>query len=134
MTDRHAPEIHSGSGQPGRDPGDGSDDQRREHEAGDGPGAGAHRADGVADVLFGHHVQPDGRFVQQEQLGLVQEGGCHPIDGCLDGDDFFTTNPGRVGRGIAERSANAVLVKMNQIGTLTETFEVLALARHDGDE
>lgn len=50
----------------------------------------------------------------------------------LVGDDFFTTNPGRVGRGIAQHSANAVLVKMNQIGTLTETFEVLALARRAG--
>jgi len=47
----------------------------------------------------------------------------------LIGDDFFTTNPTRVRRGIAEKSANAVLVKMNQIGTLTETFEVIDLAR-----
>jgi enolase len=44
------------------------------------------------------------------------------------GDDFFTTNPDRVRRGIAEKAANAVLVKMNQIGTLLETFEVLRLA------
>jgi enolase len=47
----------------------------------------------------------------------------------LIGDDFFTTNPHRVRRGIAEKAANAVLVKMNQIGTLTETFEVIDLAR-----
>jgi enolase len=46
----------------------------------------------------------------------------------LIGDDLFTTNAGRVRRGIAEHSANAVLVKMNQIGTLTETFEVSDLA------
>ncbi|MEP7362603.1 MAG: phosphopyruvate hydratase [Acidobacteriota bacterium] len=46
----------------------------------------------------------------------------------LIGDDFFTTNPARVRRGIEERSANAVLVKMNQIGTLTETFEVSDMA------
>ena len=46
----------------------------------------------------------------------------------LIGDDFFTTNPARVRRGIAERSANAVLVKMNQIGTLSETFEVCDMA------
>ncbi len=50
----------------------------------------------------------------------------------LVGDDFFTTNPARVGRGIAEQAANAVLVKMNQIGTLTEAFEVLGLARRAG--
>jgi len=46
----------------------------------------------------------------------------------LIGDDFFTTNVARVRRGIAERSANAVLVKMNQIGTLTETLEVTGVA------
>ena len=50
----------------------------------------------------------------------------------LIGDDFFTTNPARVRRGIKERSANAVLVKMNQIGTLTETFEVVDMARAAG--
>ena len=50
----------------------------------------------------------------------------------LVGDDFLTTNPARVRRGIATRSANAVLVKMNQIGTLTETFEVIDMARAAG--
>jgi enolase len=50
----------------------------------------------------------------------------------LIGDDFFTTNPGRLRRGIEERAANAVLVKMNQIGTLSETFEVLSMARNAG--
>lgn len=47
----------------------------------------------------------------------------------LLGDDLFTTNPRRVRRGIDEGCANAVLVKMNQIGTLTETFEVCDLAK-----
>jgi len=46
----------------------------------------------------------------------------------LVGDDFLTTNPSRLRRAIAERSANAVLVKMNQIGSLTETFEVSDMA------
>jgi enolase len=50
----------------------------------------------------------------------------------LIGDDFFTTNPERVRRGIDEHAANAVLVKMNQIGTLTETFEVVDMARAAG--
>lgn len=50
----------------------------------------------------------------------------------LLGDDLFTTNPRRLREGIARRAGNAVLVKMNQIGTLTETFEVLALARQAG--
>ncbi|MBI2687468.1 MAG: phosphopyruvate hydratase [Acidobacteria bacterium] len=48
------------------------------------------------------------------------------------GDDFFTTNPARLRRGIEEGCANAVLVKMNQIGTLTETFEVCRIARENG--
>lgn len=47
----------------------------------------------------------------------------------LIGDDLFTTNPQRVQRGIDSGVANAVLVKMNQIGTLTETLEVIELAR-----
>ena len=48
------------------------------------------------------------------------------------GDDFLTTNPQRLTRAIAEQSANAVLVKMNQIGTLTETFEVIDIAKAQG--
>jgi len=50
----------------------------------------------------------------------------------LVGDDFFTTNPVRVERGIQESAGNAVLVKMNQIGTLTETFQVIDRAREAG--
>jgi enolase len=45
------------------------------------------------------------------------------------GDDLFVTNPERLGRGIAESAANALLVKVNQIGTLTETFDAVALAQ-----
>ena len=50
----------------------------------------------------------------------------------LVGDDLFVTNPERLKRGIAEGVANAVLVKVNQIGTLTETLEVLRIARGAG--
>lgn len=48
------------------------------------------------------------------------------------GDDFLTTNPERVARAVGARAANAVLVKMNQIGTLTETFAVVDAAREAG--
>jgi enolase len=48
------------------------------------------------------------------------------------GDDLFVTNPERIARGIAERSANAVLVKVNQIGSLTETFDAVELAQRAG--
>jgi enolase len=48
------------------------------------------------------------------------------------GDDLFVTNVTRVRRGLEERSANSVLVKVNQIGTLTETFETMELAHRHG--
>jgi enolase len=47
----------------------------------------------------------------------------------LVGDDLFVTNVARIGRGIAERSANATLVKVNQIGTLTETLAAIELTQ-----
>jgi enolase len=48
------------------------------------------------------------------------------------GDDLFVTNPERIARGIAEGAANAVLVKVNQIGTLTETLDAVELAHRNG--
>src|SRR5262249_6760198 len=50
----------------------------------------------------------------------------------LIGDDLFVTNPDRLKRGITAGVANSVLVKVNQIGTLTETFEVIRIARDAG--
>lgn len=50
----------------------------------------------------------------------------------LVGDDLFVTNKEFVQRGIAERSANAVLVKVNQIGTLSETFDTVNTAHRAG--
>jgi len=48
------------------------------------------------------------------------------------GDDLFVTNPERLARGIAGGQANALLVKVNQIGTLTETFDAVQLAHRNG--
>ncbi len=48
------------------------------------------------------------------------------------GDDLFVTNPARLQRGIDEKAANALLVKVNQIGTLTETLDAVALAHRSG--
>jgi enolase len=45
------------------------------------------------------------------------------------GDDLFVTNPERIRRGITERSANALLVKLNQIGTVTETLDAVSAAQ-----
>ena len=50
----------------------------------------------------------------------------------LVGDDLFVTNPTRIQRGIDERSANAVLVKVNQIGTLTEALTAIAMTQGAG--
>ncbi len=50
----------------------------------------------------------------------------------LVGDDLFVTNPERLARGIERGIGNSILVKVNQIGTLTETFEAVRLARDAG--
>lgn len=50
----------------------------------------------------------------------------------LVGDDLFVTNVKRIQKGIDEKTANALLVKVNQIGTLTETIEAVTLAQHHG--
>jgi len=50
----------------------------------------------------------------------------------LVGDDLFVTNPERLARGIRETAANAILVKPNQIGTLTETLDAITLAQRNG--
>ncbi|BAJ79539.1 MULTISPECIES: phosphopyruvate hydratase [Acidiphilium] len=48
------------------------------------------------------------------------------------GDDLFVTNPTRLRRGIAAKSANSILIKVNQIGTLSETLEAVELAQRAG--
>ncbi|MCB9412168.1 MAG: phosphopyruvate hydratase [Actinobacteria bacterium] len=65
------------------------------------------------------------------------EGWVHITDAVGDkvqlvGDDLFVTNPERLARGIAEGAANALLVKVNQIGSLTETFDAVSLAQTNG--
>jgi len=64
----------------------------------------------------------DGWKALTKELGRIQ----------LVGDDFFATNPDRLKRGIKEECANAVLVKMNQIGTISRTLEVIEIARKAG--
>ena len=50
----------------------------------------------------------------------------------LLGDDLFVTNSSRLSRGINENVANAILIKVNQIGTLTETLEAIEMAKRAG--
>ena len=65
----------------------------------------------------------DGWKVLNEKLGNKIE---------LVGDDLFVTNVSRIERGIAENVANAVLIKLNQVGTLTETVAAIEMARKAG--
>ncbi len=48
------------------------------------------------------------------------------------GDDIFVTNPDFIRRGVKEKAANSVLIKLNQIGTVTETIAAIALCRKAG--
>jgi enolase len=50
----------------------------------------------------------------------------------LVGDDLFVTNTVRLQRGISEKVGNAILIKLNQIGTVTETIEAIEMAREAG--
>ncbi len=50
----------------------------------------------------------------------------------LVGDDIFVTHPARLSKGIQEGIANAILIKLNQIGTLTETLDVIKMAQKAG--
>lgn len=65
----------------------------------------------------------DGWKVLTERLGKRVQ---------LVGDDFFVTNTGYLARGIKENAANSILIKVNQIGTLTETFEAIEMAKEAG--
>ena len=48
------------------------------------------------------------------------------------GDDLFVTNMERLQKGIEEKAGNAILVKLNQIGTLSETLDAIELAKKNG--
>ena len=50
----------------------------------------------------------------------------------LVGDDLFVTNLKRLEKGIAEKAANSILIKVNQIGTVSETIDVMELAKQNG--
>ena len=50
----------------------------------------------------------------------------------LVGDDLFVTNHTRLSKGIREKCGNSILIKLNQIGTLTETLDVISLAQKHG--
>ena len=71
-------------------------------------------------------------------MGEDDEAGWQALSGSLGermqlvGDDLFVTNPARIARGVEQKLANAVLIKPNQIGTLTETIEAVRAAQAAG--
>jgi enolase len=105
-----------------------------------------------------YHLDGEGKVLDSEGIVRYYEDlvGRYPImsieDGCAEddwetwklltdrlggkiqlvGDDLFVTNPERLRRGIEQGSANAILVKVNQIGTLSETLETVELAHRAG--
>jgi enolase len=98
---------------------------------------GAVPADGMAELLQ--------RWVRSYPIWSIEDGmaeddwaGWKYLTRCLGdkvqliGDDLFVTNPERLQRGINEEVANSVLIKLNQVGTLTETLMVIAQARSAG--
>ena len=105
-----------------------------------------------------YHLEGEGRILSREEMvGLLEawvekypilsiedglaeddwEGWClltERLGGRIQlvGDDLFVTNPARLKEGIERKVANAILVKVNQIGTLTETLEAIRLAQRSG--
>jgi len=74
----------------------------------------------------------------EDGLGESDWSGWHDLTTALGdrlqivGDDLFVTNPKILSRGVEEKAANAILIKLNQIGTLTETLATIAMAREAG--
>lgn len=131
-------------------------------KAGFKPGADISLALDVASTEFfkdgKYHLEGEGRVLSSAELAAYYEQLCgrYPIisieDGMAEddwdgwaaltkglgqkvqlvGDDLFVTNPSRLADGIAKGTANAILVKVNQIGTLTETLEAVTMAQRAG--
>ncbi len=131
-------------------------------KAGFKPGADISLALDVASTEFfkdgKYHLEGEGRVLTSAELAAYYEQLCgrYPIisieDGMAEddwdgwaaltrglgqkvqlvGDDLFVTNPKRLADGIARGTANAILVKVNQIGTLTETLEAVTMAQRAG--
>ncbi len=78
---------------------------------------------GFCTLPFARSQCPHWERIQNEKLGSKLE---------LVGDDIFVTNPKFIERGIRENIANATLIKLNQIGTLTETIMAVKMAHSAG--
>lgn len=69
---------------------------------------------------------------EDDWLGFKSMTAAMGADMQIVGDDLYVTNPNRLARGIKEASGNAILIKVNQIGTLTETLEAISMAKRAG--
>ena len=128
--------------------------------AGYNAGSDIHLAIDAASTEFYHdglyHLKGEGKVLSSEQMieyyqnllnnypiisiedGLAEEDwqGWQHLTKALGekiqivGDDLLVTNPERLARGIQEKSANAILIKLNQIGTLTETLQAIRMAKN----
>jgi len=96
---------------------------------------------GSAEELIAYYRKICGRYpIVSIEDGLAEEDwkGWESLTAALGskiqliGDDIFVTNPARLKKGIASHVANAILVKVNQIGTLTETLEAIRIAKEAG--
>jgi enolase len=100
-------------------------------------GAGTHNADGMIELYS--------RWLDEYPIVSIEDGlaeddwaGWAKLTEALGdrvqlvGDDIFVTNTERLARGIKEDVGNAILIKLNQIGTVTETLEAIELARASG--
>ena len=76
----------------------------------------------IEDALWGRRTGPPGTELTRRIGDRVQ----------LVGDDLFVTNQSRLARGITEHCANSILIKPNQIGSLSETIEAIKLAKRGG--
>ncbi|CAN5904356.1 phosphopyruvate hydratase [soil metagenome] len=87
----------------------------------------------LADLVDSYPIVSIEDGLDEEDWSAWRELTARVGDRCqLVGDDLFVTNSERVRRGIREGSANSVLVKVNQIGTLTETLDTMDLAHRSG--
>ncbi|WP_066556441.1 phosphopyruvate hydratase [Croceicoccus bisphenolivorans] len=94
---------------------------------------GVEMADYLADLCAGYPIKSIEDGMAEDDFegwkALTDKIG-HKVQ--LVGDDLFVTNPKRLSMGIGEGLANSLLVKVNQIGTLTETLEAVSIAQRNG--
>jgi enolase len=110
-----------------------------------GAGRYVFRKSGEADRTSGQMIRLYEDWLRQYPIISIEDGlaegdwdGWQALTAALGdraqlvGDDVFVTNPEILGRGIADKVGNALLVKLNQIGTVTETLDAVAMARDAG--